>query len=571
MRYGAVVAVNDVSFRLEPGRVTGLIGPNGAGKTSLIDAVSGFTRAEGQVLLDDRRPVEAAGRCERARAGVARSFQSLELFEDSTVFENLSVAADPQDLRSYLLDLIWPINPKFPPEVVRAITEFDLDQDLHRDVQRPVVRQAATARHRPSGGDAPERAAARRAGGRPELRRERRAGAGGPPAGRRVGHGDPRRRARHELRDGRVRPGRRARLRQDDRGRLARAGPQRSGGDRRVPRRRDRRTSSTRSADAVEPAPSTGTGIGRGRWRRDGSRCWRRATSRPGTSAARWCGRSTSRWSPARSSACSARTAPARRTTLLTIAGELAPVDGDRDVQQRADLHADGQARPRRRHRPRSPRSAWSSRRCRRATTCASAAARSRTRWRCSPSSRPRLSRARRDAVGRRAADAGARPGAQPRPVAPARRRAVARARAEDRRPPARRGPQPRPTSVAPERLIVEQHAHKALKYADRMYLMARGQILLELSCRRGAQTHRRDRGRLPARHLGDRGGPHRAQAPEGQAQAVEAPASARARARAPHREDRAPPGGRRLTTTTSTPSASGVTGPKRPRMRRSS
>jgi ABC-type branched-subunit amino acid transport system ATPase component len=51
------------------------------------------------------------------------------------VFENLSVAADPQDLRSYLLDLIWPINPPLPAEVVRAITEFQLDEDLHRDVQ----------------------------------------------------------------------------------------------------------------------------------------------------------------------------------------------------------------------------------------------------------------------------------------------------------------------------------------------------------------------------------------------------------------------------------------------------
>ena len=71
----------------------------------------------------------------RARSGLARSFQSLELFEDSTVFENLSVAADPQDVRSYLLDLIWPINPLLPLEVTRAVTEFDLDEDLHRDVQ----------------------------------------------------------------------------------------------------------------------------------------------------------------------------------------------------------------------------------------------------------------------------------------------------------------------------------------------------------------------------------------------------------------------------------------------------
>ncbi len=134
VRYGAVTAVNDVSFRLEPGVVTGLIGPNGAGKTSLIDAISGFAAAEGQVRLDDL-DLSKQPAMKRARSGVARSFQSLELFEDSTVFENLSVAADPQDLRSYLIDLVWPINPLLPPEVVRAVTEFDLDEDLHRDVQ----------------------------------------------------------------------------------------------------------------------------------------------------------------------------------------------------------------------------------------------------------------------------------------------------------------------------------------------------------------------------------------------------------------------------------------------------
>ena len=134
VRYGVVTAVNNVSYRLDPGTVTGLIGPNGAGKTSLIDAISGFARAEGHVLLDDL-DLSNAPAMKRARSGVARSFQSLELFEDSTVFENLSVAADPQDLRSYLLDLIWPINPPLPPEVVRAVLEFQLDQDLHRDVK----------------------------------------------------------------------------------------------------------------------------------------------------------------------------------------------------------------------------------------------------------------------------------------------------------------------------------------------------------------------------------------------------------------------------------------------------
>jgi ABC-type branched-subunit amino acid transport system ATPase component/ABC-type branched-subunit amino acid transport system permease subunit len=134
VRYAAVTAVNDVSYRLEPGRITGLIGPNGAGKTSLIDALSGFTASTGRVLLDDV-DLSDMSPVKRARIGVARSFQSLELFEDATVFENLSVAADPQDFGSYLRDLVRPINPPFPPEVVRAIIEFKLDEDLHRDVK----------------------------------------------------------------------------------------------------------------------------------------------------------------------------------------------------------------------------------------------------------------------------------------------------------------------------------------------------------------------------------------------------------------------------------------------------
>lgn len=134
VRYGAVVAVDQVSARLEPGTVTGLIGPNGAGKTSLIDAISGFASSQGQVMIDDV-DLSKLSATKRARAGVARSFQSLELFEDATVFENLSVAADPQDLGSYVRDLVRPINPPFPPEVVRAVIEFRLDQDLHRDVK----------------------------------------------------------------------------------------------------------------------------------------------------------------------------------------------------------------------------------------------------------------------------------------------------------------------------------------------------------------------------------------------------------------------------------------------------
>jgi ABC-type branched-subunit amino acid transport system ATPase component/ABC-type branched-subunit amino acid transport system permease subunit len=92
VRYGGVVAVNDVSLRVDGGRIVGLIGPNGAGKTSVIDAVTGFARGAGSVELAGRR-IDSLAPHARVRAGLARTFQSLELYDDLSVEENVSVAA----------------------------------------------------------------------------------------------------------------------------------------------------------------------------------------------------------------------------------------------------------------------------------------------------------------------------------------------------------------------------------------------------------------------------------------------------------------------------------------------
>ncbi|UDY36638.1 branched-chain amino acid ABC transporter permease/ATP-binding protein [Dermatobacter hominis] len=93
VHYGGVTAVSHVSFDVPPGSVVGLIGPNGAGKTSVIDAVTGFARADGSVRLGDadvsRMPPHV-----RVRRGIARTFQSLELYDDLSVEENVSVAAE---------------------------------------------------------------------------------------------------------------------------------------------------------------------------------------------------------------------------------------------------------------------------------------------------------------------------------------------------------------------------------------------------------------------------------------------------------------------------------------------
>jgi branched-chain amino acid transport system ATP-binding protein len=112
VRFGGVTAVNGASLRAEPGRVTGLIGPNGAGKTTLFNVVSGMiTPDDGTVVLDGRDLTEAAPH-RRARLGVARTFQRLELFGSLSVFDNVRVAAEiagrpePRTVASALLERV---------------------------------------------------------------------------------------------------------------------------------------------------------------------------------------------------------------------------------------------------------------------------------------------------------------------------------------------------------------------------------------------------------------------------------------------------------------------------------
>jgi branched-chain amino acid transport system ATP-binding protein len=93
VRFGGLVAVNDVSFTVDEGELLGIIGPNGAGKTTSFNAVAGAVRpTSGTIRIGDQlisgRPPERV-----ARMGVARTFQSVRLFRAMTVAENVTLAA----------------------------------------------------------------------------------------------------------------------------------------------------------------------------------------------------------------------------------------------------------------------------------------------------------------------------------------------------------------------------------------------------------------------------------------------------------------------------------------------
>jgi branched-chain amino acid transport system ATP-binding protein len=91
-RFGGIVAVNDVSLRVEKGARHALIGPNGAGKTTVINLLTGVLRpSAGRILLEgsDITDLEAH---RRVRLGIARTFQINQLFADLTPIETIGLA-----------------------------------------------------------------------------------------------------------------------------------------------------------------------------------------------------------------------------------------------------------------------------------------------------------------------------------------------------------------------------------------------------------------------------------------------------------------------------------------------
>jgi branched-chain amino acid transport system ATP-binding protein len=123
--YGGVQALREVDMEVQPGQIVGLIGPNGAGKTTFIDAITGFTRSAGAVALGGRS-LDGWSPRRRARAGLCRTWQTADLFDELTVRENLAIAARRSSLRGLLADARRG-QTTIPPTVDETLALLDLE------------------------------------------------------------------------------------------------------------------------------------------------------------------------------------------------------------------------------------------------------------------------------------------------------------------------------------------------------------------------------------------------------------------------------------------------------------
>ncbi|MFD6666535.1 ABC transporter ATP-binding protein [Micromonospora chalcea] len=106
LRFGGVVALNDVDFTLYKGEILGLIGPNGAGKTTCFNAMTGiYQPTEGQIRFLGQK-ISGKKRHQITRMGMARTFQNIRLFPEMTALENVQVGADAHHKTSVISALL---------------------------------------------------------------------------------------------------------------------------------------------------------------------------------------------------------------------------------------------------------------------------------------------------------------------------------------------------------------------------------------------------------------------------------------------------------------------------------
>jgi branched-chain amino acid transport system ATP-binding protein len=117
IKFGGLVALNDVHLSVAPNTVVGLIGPNGAGKTTLFNAISGLVPPNSGSIAYDGKKISWPKPNELAKLGIARTLQGVGLFTGLSVLENVMMGADSHNRSNFLRDLVG-MSPKFERNLV---------------------------------------------------------------------------------------------------------------------------------------------------------------------------------------------------------------------------------------------------------------------------------------------------------------------------------------------------------------------------------------------------------------------------------------------------------------------
>ncbi|WP_025619783.1 ABC transporter ATP-binding protein [Salinispora cortesiana] len=147
LRFGGVVALDDLSFNLHRGEILGLIGPNGAGKTTCFNAMTGVYRpTSGEVRFDGQ---QVSGRKPHRinQMGIARTFQNIRLFPEMTALENVLVGADSQHRTSVVgaLFRLYRVKPK--PEELPTVDSTNGLVRFWQQVRRSSAQVFGISRH----------------------------------------------------------------------------------------------------------------------------------------------------------------------------------------------------------------------------------------------------------------------------------------------------------------------------------------------------------------------------------------------------------------------------------------
>lgn len=127
LAFGGVKALTGVGFSVRPGSITAVIGPNGAGKTSLFNTISGFYRPSAGRVLFEGADITRTPAPQRAKLGLARSFQNIALFRGMTVLDNIKLGRHAH-LKTHVLEALFYVG--------RARRE---EAELRRDVEERII------------------------------------------------------------------------------------------------------------------------------------------------------------------------------------------------------------------------------------------------------------------------------------------------------------------------------------------------------------------------------------------------------------------------------------------------